>query len=299
MQEVFQEIKNAAFKILGRSISMLPGLLAALIVLLLTRIIAKSVRRVSFKIAQRTLRNRSLHKLVSQVSFVSTWVTGIMFAAVLAFPGLDLAHIVALLGFSSVAVGFAFQDIFKNFLAGVLLLIEEPFQLGDQIIVDEYEGTVEDIELRSTQIKTYKGEAVVLPNSLVFTSPIHVLTALPSRRTDLEIGVGYNTPLPMAIEALAKTTTMVEGVLAKPAVEVDTTSFGDSSINLTVRYWTLPEIRDVRQTHSRVMLALKQACDEAGIGIPYPIRSVYWYDQKQFSESEPQQRDTQFKNGSD
>ncbi len=194
------------------------------------------------------------------------------------FSQSSIGDIVGLLGLSSVAIGFAFQDIFKNFLAGILLLINEPFKVNDQIIVDKYEGTVESITIRSTQIRTYKGERVVIPNALVFTSPIHVLTHYSSRRTDLEIGLDYNTSLPDAQQVLRKALTDVDGVLPQPPIEVDIVSFGDSSINFVVRYWTLPQKVHVLRTQSRVMMALKQACDNAGLSIPYPIRTVYFFD---------------------
>ncbi|MGD1938735.1 MAG: mechanosensitive ion channel family protein [Cyanophyceae cyanobacterium] len=296
MQELIQEVNSTLVEMLGSSVKILPGILGGVVVLFLTRFIAKTVRRLSFQISRRALKNRSLHTLIAQISFVTAWVCGILAAAILAFPSLDLASIIALLGFSSVAIGFAFQDIFKNFLAGILLLIQEPFQLGDQIVVSDYEGTVEDIALRSTQLKTYQGETVVLSNSLVFTSPVQVLTARSARRTDLAIGVDYNTSLPLALETLAEATRGIEGVLSVPQLEVDAVGFGDSSIDLVVRYWTNPEKREVRQTQSRVMLALKKACDDAGINIPYPIRSVYLFDQKQFSDNEAQ-RSAQYANG--
>ena len=186
-----------------------------------------------------------------------------------------LADLIALLGLGSVAIGFAFQDIFKNFLSGILLLLQEPFSLGDQIIVGEYEGTVAEIALRSTQIRTYRGELVVVPNSIVFTSPVQVMTGRPQRRTDLAIGVDYNTPLPMAVSTLAQAAKSVEEIKHSPSIEVDIVGFGDSSIDLVVRYWTNSEQKSVRRIKTQMMIALKQACDDADIGIPYPIRTIY------------------------
>lgn len=194
------------------------------------------------------------------------------------FPSLRLGDIIGLLGLSSVAVGFAFQDIFKNFLAGILLLLNEPFRVNDQIIVNDYEGTVESITIRSTQIRTYFDERIVIPNAIVFTSPVHVLTHYASRRTDLKIGLAYDTPLPIAREVLLEAVLNVEGVLSKPAAEVDLIGFGDSSIDFLVHYWTLPQKIQVRRTLSQVVIALKQACDQEGFNIPYPIRTVYLPD---------------------
>ena len=287
MKALIDEVQSTLISLLGRSIEILPGLLGGVVVLLATRSVANFIRRLSGRVARRTLKSQSLQTLTVQVSFVGSWVVGILIAAVIAFPGLEPGSIVALLGLSSVAIGFAFQDIFKNFLAGVLLLIQEPFSIGDQVIVDGFEGTVKGIALRSTELQTYTGEVVVLPNSLVFTSPVQVLTAMSKRRTDLAIGVDYNTPLPEAIRQLRQAVCSVEGVLEEPGCEVDAVAFGDSSIDLSVRYWTHPEKKTVRQTQTRVMLALKQACDRANISIPYPIRSMYFYDQDSFDEFQP------------
>ena len=243
------------------------------------------MRRAVQKIAFKTLRSLSLQSLLIQTSYAFTWVIGILFACTLAFPDLGFADIIGLLGLGSVAIGFAFQDIFKNFLAGILLLLQEPFSLGDQIIIEDFEGTVEEIALRSTQIRTYQGELVVMPNSVVFTSPVQVMTGGPKRRTDLAIGVDYNTPLPEAVRVLQAAASSVEGVADIPSVEVDVTSFGDSSIDLVVRYWTQSEKKNVRRSQTQVMIALKQACDRAEIIIPYPIRTVYHFDQQQFTDN--------------
>ena len=287
MTALINEIQSTLIDLLGRGIEILPGLLAGLVIFFVTKSVSKFIRRLMSRIAKRTLKSHSLQILLVQVSYVSAWVVGILAGAVIAFPGLELSSIVALLGLSSVAIGFAFQDIFKNFLAGVLLLIQEPFAIGDQIIVDGFEGTVKGIALRSTELQTYQGEIVVLPNSLVFTSPVQVLTAMAKRRTDLAIGVDYNTPLREAMETLRQAVSSVEGVLQEPGCEVDAVAFGDSSIDLLVRYWTSPQKRDVRKTQTQAMLALKQACDRNNISIPYPIRSLYVYDQKSFDDYQP------------
>ena len=252
MKSLFIEIKSSLLRVIGYSIEALPGIVFAIVILLITRYVANVTRRMSRVAGKRILKSQSLRSLLIQTTYVATWVAGTLFAATLAFP--------------------------------VLLLLNEPFRLGDQIIVDKFEGTIEDITIRSTQIKTYQGERIIIPNSIVFTSPVQVLTAMPHRRTDLAIGVDYDTDLPKAIQVLRETLSDVSGVLTTPAPEVDAVGFGDSSIDLMVRFWTLPQIAQVRQTRSRVILALKQACDRAGISIPYPIRTIYHYNRHQEGE---------------
>ena len=283
--ELVTAIREQVIELAKNAISILPGIILALFVLLFTRKIAEIVRRGTRKVATRTLKSLSLQSLLVQTSYATALVAGVLLACVFAFPDLAPGDLIGLLGLGSVAIGFAFQDIFKNFLSGILLLLQEPFSLGDQIIVEGFEGTVEEIALRSTQIRTYQGELVVVPNSVVFTSPVQVMTGRPSRRTDLAIGVDYNTPLPDAVRTLTEAARSVEEVASSPGVEVDIIGFGDSAIDMVVRYWTRSDQASVRRLKTQMMLTLKQACDEADINIPYPIRTVYHFNQEKYSDS--------------
>ncbi|MFT0813749.1 mechanosensitive ion channel family protein [Synechococcus sp. OH20] len=290
MNELLQTINRSLLEMVGRGIELLPGFLIAAVILWATRYGVRAVRRLLGSAAGRWISSPSLQLLLVQIGQVGAWVVGILAASVVAFPDLRLGDLIGLLGLGSVAIGFAFQDIFKNFLAGVLLLLNEPFQLNNQIVVGDFEGTVEEISIRSTQIRTYQGERVVIPNAVVFTSPITVLTDRPFRRTDLEIRLDHNTPLPKALEVFRETMQGVEGVLAEPPFELDIVGFGDSSINCVVRYWTRPRKAEVRRVRTQVMIALKQACDRAGLVIPYPIRTVYLFDQQDFQDRIPTSR---------
>ncbi|MBW4518674.1 MAG: mechanosensitive ion channel family protein [Scytolyngbya sp. HA4215-MV1] len=279
MNALFQTIHHSLLNWVGRAIDLLPALLFAFVVLLLTRYSVKLVKRLIKASSERFLHNTSLQLLLVQLSSVAVWVVGILIACTLVFPSLRLGDIIGLLGLSSVAVGFAFQDIFKNFLAGILLLLNEPFRVGDQVIINNFEGTVESITIRSTQIRTYQDEQIVIPNAIVFTNPVHVLTRYPFRRTDLTIGLSYDTPLPKARQVLLGAIVDIEGIMPKPAAEVDVIGFGESSIGFVVRYWTLPQKAHVRRIQSQVVLALKQACDQAGFNIPFPIRTLHFPNQ--------------------
>ncbi len=287
MSALIEKIQSSLLDLIGASVEAMPGILAGLIVLLLTRYGANFIEQLTRKVGQRTISSQSLQLLLAKTSYVGAWVVGVLAASVIAFPGLQLGDIIAALGLGSVAIGFAFQDIFKNFLAGILLLLQEPFRINDQVIIDEYEGTVEEISMRTTQIRTYQGERVLLPNSTVFTSAVQVRTAYEHRRTDLGVGVDYNTPLSDAADLLQQTIVAVDGVLPEPPPEIDLVSFGDSSIDFIVRYWTLPQQKQVRQVQTRAIIAIKKACDRADINIPYPIRTLYFYDQQRFDDYLP------------
>ncbi|MGK7949627.1 MAG: mechanosensitive ion channel family protein [Xenococcaceae cyanobacterium] len=286
MSEILQTILTSLQELLGTSVKNLPGLLSGIIILFLTRYFAQFTQKIASK-AGEALRSQSLKILLKKTIYVATWVVGILFAAVVAFPGLDLGDIIATLGIGSVAIGFAFQDIVKNFLAGIILLVEEPFRIGDEVEINDYQGKIENISIRTTQIRTYQGEKVLLPNSTVFTNAVKVNTAYDSRRTDLGVGVDYNTPLSEAADILNRTIRRVEGVIDNPSPEIDLVNFGDSSIDFVVRYWSDPKQKEVRHVQTRAIIAIKKALDEADISIPYPIRTLYYYDRDKYNDYMP------------
>jgi small-conductance mechanosensitive channel len=286
-----ETIKNSIKELVGDTVKIFPALLTAIIIIFLTRFAAQFAQRITQTIAYKTVSSKSLQFLMAKSASTVTWIFGILLACVIAFPGLSLGDIIATLGLSSVAIGFAFQDIFKNFLAGVLILLQQPFRIGDQIVINDYEGTVDQIDIRTTKIITYGGERVVIPNSTVFTSVVKVRTAFNHRRTDLAVGVDYNTSLSQASDILERTISQVEGVLDSPAPEIDLVAFGDSSIDFIVRYWTLPQQKQVRHVQTRAILSIKQAFDQADINIPYPIRTLYYYNQDKYNDYMPASND--------
>src|SRR5262249_57786374 len=122
----------------------------------------------------------------------------------------------------------------------ILLLLTEPFQLGDQIIVGAIEGTVEDIQTRATLIRTYDGRRIVIPNSRLFTESVTVNTAFSYRRTDCEIGLGYGENIKEAKRLILEAVHSVEGVLKEPPPDVLVGKLGDFSVTLHARWWTVP-----------------------------------------------------------
>ena len=284
MTTILDTIIKVLLDLLGQSIKALPSLLSALVVLYLTQYAVQIVLKIAEQTGKRVIKSTSLQLLLLKISKIGVWTIGILLACVLAFPGFELGDIIATLGVSSVAIGFAFQDIFKNFLAGIILLIEEPFRIGDEIVIGDYQGKVENISIRTTKIRTYNGERVLLPNSTVFADAVKVVTAYTSRRTDLAVGVDYNTSLTETTDLLEKTIKSVAGVMKEPSPEIDLVNFGDSSIDFIVRYWTYPQQKQLRRVQTRAIIAIKKALDSENISIPYPIRTLYYYDQDKYND---------------
>lgn len=287
MLRISDTIVEALLELFKQGVKVLPGLLSALVVLFLTKYAVKLVLKIADEAGSRTIKSQSLQMLLLKVTRIGVWTVGILLACVLGFPSFELGDIIATLGIGSVAIGFAFQDIFKNFLAGIILLVEEPFRIGDEVVIGDYEGKVENISIRTTKIRTFSGERVLLPNSTVFTDAVKVSTAYNSRRTDLAVGVDYNTPLSEATTILEETIKGIPGVLEDPVPEIDVVNFGDSSIDFIVRYWTKPQKKQLRNVQTKAMIRIKQALDKAEIGIPYPIRTVYHFDQEKYNDYFP------------
>jgi small-conductance mechanosensitive channel len=275
MDQIVKTIVTSLQELLGSAIKTLPGIITGLIVLMLTRYAAEYARKIAEKIGNKALQSKSLQSLLIKTADITAWVVGVVIACIIAFPGLSVGDIIATLGLSTVAIGFTFQDIFKNFLAGTLILIQRPFHINDQIIVGDYEGTVEQIDIRTTRLRTYDGERILIPNAQVFASSVRVRTAFAQRRTDLAVAVDYNASLPAVQKILQTAIAGVEGVLGDKPPEIDIVGFGESSIDFVVRYWTHPRQPQVRQIQTRAIIAVKEALDAAKIEIPYPIRTLY------------------------
>jgi small-conductance mechanosensitive channel len=197
-------------------------------------------------------------------------VLGLFVAAVVVFPTFSPGDLIAGLGITSVAIGFAFKDVLQNFFAGILILWRRPFVVGDEIKIGNYEGTVEEITTRSTRLKTYDGERAVLPNGDVYTGAVLVRTAYPSRRVRLTVGIGYPDSIEQARSVIREVLDSTEGVLSEPRPAVLVAEFAPSSVNLNIFFWTTTRQATVLKVIDSAMTGIKTALDEAGIDIPYP-----------------------------
>jgi small conductance mechanosensitive channel len=192
----------------------------------------------------------------------------------------------ASLGVGTVAIGFAFRDILQNYLAGILLLLTEPFRIGDQIIFGGYEGTVEDIQTRATLIRTYDGRRVVIPNGNLFTQSVEVNTAFEKRRSQFDVGIGYGDDIATARRVMLEAMKSVDGVADDPPPEVLLVSLSDYSVNLRARWWTKsPRIEQMR-VQDQVLEAIKNRVIAEGIDLPYPTSQILFHDQTEPSDGD-------------
>jgi len=255
----------------------IPNIVAALVFLVVAYGFARFASWGVRKLLSRRER-LDLGQLLGSIAFGAVMLLALMIAAAIVFPSVKPADILATLGIGSVAVGFAFKDILQNLFAGLLLLTNRPFRRGDQIVVQEYEGTVEHIESRATLIKTYDGRRVIIPNADIYTSPVTVNTAFPVRRDQIDLGIGYNDDIPAAAARIAAAVAGVEGVIAEPAPEVIPVEFRDGDILIRARWWTDSKRTSIVHARARVIDAILQAYRSGGIDLPFPTQVVLLHD---------------------
>jgi small-conductance mechanosensitive channel len=251
-------------------VQMLPQLIIALLILCVTWLAAKSAVRIADRITKRTHIREDLKQLLDTLVRLAIWVVGIVIALTVAIPSFTPASAFAGLGVGALAIGFAFQDIFENFLAGVLIMLREKMRIGDLIECDGITGKVERVTLRETHIRQLSNELTIVPNSKLFKNPVKILTDDVMRRDEIMVGVGYDCDLEEAQRVIREAVEALDNIVHEKPVLVVARTFGASSIDLLVQWWAPTGTTDIRLTRHSVVVAAKKALDEAGIEIPYP-----------------------------
>jgi len=212
-------------------------------------------------------------KVVGRLLAALVFVLGLVYS--LSQVGVSVGPLLGVLGVAGLALALGFQEIMENFIAGVFMSLRQPFGQGDQIHTSGFDGTVVDISLRAVELETYAGERVLIPNAMVWKSPIVNHTVLGRRRTRLVVGVEYATDLELAKRTLVDAVTSVDGVLESPPPAALVREFSGSSIDFGVAFWHEPSARSEQEVKDAVAISVKKALDEAGIGIPFPQRVVH------------------------
>ncbi|MGP5535103.1 mechanosensitive ion channel family protein [Psychrobacter celer] len=272
---VYQQVVYTTQDLASGFIERIPYFVAALIVLGVFWLLSIIFKKIVHKLLGSRSRHQNLVKVFQRVGGALIIFIGFMIAMVIAVPGFTPAKLIGALGIGSVAIGFAFKDIFQNLLSGILLLLSEPFRIGDQIVSGDYEGTVEDIKIRATTIKTYDGRQVVIPNSDLYTSALTVNTAYKQRRLQVAVGIGYEDDIEAAKAEILRALDKADSVSTKAQPSVIATGFGGSSIDLTVR-WFIEDGTQANKVASihQVIVEIKKVLDAAGVNIPFPIRTI-------------------------
>ena len=283
MLAVITEVGNAFNllyeKLLGwlrQLIVLLPNLLVAAILLIITFVVARLAQRLVHRVLPRMSPSVALNNLVATLVYVVLVLVGIFFVLTVLSLDKTVTSLLAGVGIIGLALGFAFQDIAANFISGVIIALQQPFHVGDVIQTDKFFGIIERISLRTLDIRQPTGELVIVPNRRVFENSLINFTQQTVRRVDIECGVGYDADLERVRAVAQAAISRLPGLVPERPVEVMFTAFADSSITFELRFW-VPFRRqlDYVGARSEAIICLKRAFDEAGITIPFPIRTLH------------------------
>lgn len=272
--------------LLHDAIALLPSLVLALAAATIAYLLARWLRGVVRRLAHRSDEHANVSILLGKLAFWVVLTVGLLIALMIVVPSFEVSSLMTALGLSSVAIGFAFKDIFQNFLAGILILVTNPFRVGDQISVGDLEGTVEAIQTRATFLRTYDGRRVVIPNSQLYNDQVTVNTAFDCRRSQYDVGIGYGDSAQRAAELMTKAAASVDGVLADPPPETLMVALADSTVNMRLRWWTDSARGEVLDVQDRVLRAVQQALTADGIDMPFPTQVVLFHDQTEETDGD-------------
>lgn len=250
-------VETAFARLLEAAVNIVPRGLAVLVVIGVFWAVAAGVRQLVHLLSNRLIRDRTVENLIKQVSYYSIWLLGLVVSAY-AF-GLEPGTLATGLGLTSLALGFALKDILSNFVSGLLILTLRPFELGDQIIIGETEGSVERIELRATQIRTYDGRRVLVPNAEIFTSRVTNNTAAPVRRGKVLCHFDYADVPADVIRLLTVAAQGTAGVMADPPVTVRVQDLGKADVVYEVCFWADSRRSDFVLTASQIRASIVTA----------------------------------------
>jgi small conductance mechanosensitive channel len=273
------EILATMYGMINGFLAMLPLLAAGVVVFLLFWVGANGARNAIERITAKRSEFPGAGKAFGRLTYIALMLLGLLISVTVGFPSVTPDKLFSVLGLGGVAIGFAFKDIFQNLVAGILLLIRHPFRAGDEITSGSFTGTVESIETRATYIRTYDGMRIIVPNSIIYTEPVTVITAYGMLRQQYDVGIGYGDSVSKASKIALDAVAGIEGVLQDPAPDVLLWDLAGSSQNLRVRWWTKPQRSNVVAVRASVLQRVAEALVGAGIDLPFPTQQILFHDQ--------------------
>jgi small conductance mechanosensitive channel len=259
-------------EVLASFLEFLPSLISGLVIFIVSLYLAGLVSKLLRRALEMRESDPEITLFLTKITRWSIIILGVF--AALQQVGFNLSAFLAGLGILGFTVGFALQDVSKNFVAGLLLLLQQPFDIGDVIEVSDFTGTVLDVDLRATKLKTLDGKQVLIPNADVFTSPITNFSSDPNRRLDITIGVAYDSDLSLVRETALRTVSAISGVLDDPAPQVVFDNFAPSTLDFTLYFWIDTNQVGILGAKDAAVTGINAAFDEKGIEMPFPVQTI-------------------------
>lgn len=242
----------------------------AIVIFFIGKYFASLAKRITVKVLSRKL-DKTVSFFVANLAWAVVFTFTVI--ATLGQLGIQTASLVAILGAAVLAVGLALQGSLANFASGVLLVMFRPCRAGDYIEAAGVAGTVDEITIFSTRLKSPDNKVIVVPNSAIMNGSITNYSAMATRRLDLVIGISYDADIRKAKQLLIDILEQNDNVLKDPAYTVGLNELADSSINFVVRPWV--NSADYFKTRFELLETIKLTFDEHDIGIPYPQMDLH------------------------
>ena len=251
--------------------NLLPNLILAVIILIVGLWVIKFINRIVRKFFERKDYDLALESFLQ--SFIKITLKVLLAVLVVTQLGVKTSSLIAMLGAAGLAIGLALQGSLANFAGGVLILLFKPFKVGDWISAQGVDGAVKEISIFNTKLNTFGNQIAIVPNGILANGNIVNYSAEPNRRENYKVGIGYGSNIKVAKEILLDICAQDDRILKDPAPEVYVDSLGDSSVNLTLRFWAPNDV--FWPARFDLIEQSKLRFDEAGIEIPFPQRVVH------------------------
>lgn len=253
-------------------ISGIPNLFSALAIFIVSLYLARILSNLLRRVLQRRRAPTGVTHLLGELVLWSIIIAGTITALERFFPVTAFLAGLGILGFT---VGFALQDIMKNFASGVILLLQQPFHVGETIGVKGFDGTVLAIDLRATEMRAADGRVVILPNADVLANPIINYSRANQRRVELTLNLSHTTEADLVRQIVLEAIETVPGFVREPEPLIVFNSLTDHALEMNVNFWVDVSKTDPLRAKDAVLLKVKSAFNEQGIEIPHPVQSVF------------------------
>ena len=275
IDEVYKLLSEKLESWVEAAITLLPNIVVAFLIAMLFGVLAKMTGNIVGKLMRRTFESRQIAGLLTSIIKAIVLVAGIFIA--LDFVGLKgtVTSLLAGAGIVGLAIGFAFQDMTENFIAGIAMGIRKPFDIGDVIEAEGVFGNVKEINLRNTLVETFYGQLEVIPNKILFRNILTNYSYLGYRRIEVPVGISYADDIEKAAEIITNAMNEKDYVIKKEETAVYAESFGDSSINLLLWFWIrYPDEPGFMVVRHDAINTVKTVLEDNDILIPFPIRTL-------------------------
>lgn len=268
-----REVWNAVLKWLAENgASFIVNVLVSVLLLVagsyLIRVVTQSVRKTLVKSGRV---NALLESFICSVVHKAAWTLLLM--VVIQRMGVNIAPLIAGLGVTGFILGFAFQESLGNLAAGMMIAVNQPFKVGDYVSAGGVEGTIMELNMMAATLTTLDNKKVVVPNKVIWGTPITNYTAMDTRRVDVAIGIAYGADIGKARRVAMEVVRACPQVLADPAPALEVLSWGESAVNLVLRPWARPA--DYWTVYFALTQGVKEAFDRNGVDIPFPQLDVH------------------------